>query len=520
MFAFVPDGNAPGEFEPEDAKGNWGARDRTGASRTKTSRAADYPTPQSPRRDGTTARRYAEREMPGELTVLIMAAGHGTRMRSSLPKVLHPVCGRPMVEWVAAAAREAGADRVVCITRPGEGVDEHLAGADVEVAAQTEGEGTGSAVLAARDAIDASETVVVLSGDHPLVSAELIADLVAKHRDAGAAATLLTTEELDPAGYGRIVRGADDCVERIVETKHTDGVSEDELAIREINIGAYAFAAAELLEALDEVGEDRGERYLTNVIPILGDSGHTLAAHRTTDVRSAMGVNTRADLIEIESLARRGLIEDHAENGVSFTAPDTVELDATVTIGQDATIGPGVTLRGATTIGENATVGPQVTITDSAIAAGATVLHAVLVEAEVGENATVGPFAYLRPGARLEENAKVGTFVEVKNSTIGAGAKVPHLSYVGDADVGEGANLGASSITANYDGKHKHRTTVGKRARTGIHTSLVAPVTVGDDAYTGAGSVIREDIPPGDLGVSSGHKQRNIERTTEEDPPE
>jgi bifunctional UDP-N-acetylglucosamine pyrophosphorylase/glucosamine-1-phosphate N-acetyltransferase len=456
--------------------------------------------------------------MAGELTVLIMAAGHGTRMRSSLPKVLHPVCGRPMVEWVVAAAREAGASRVVCITRPGEGVDEHLAERDVEVAAQTEGEGTGSAVLAARDAIADANTVVVLSGDHPLVSSKLIADLVASHDQADAAATLLTTEELDPAGYGRIVRGTDGSVERIVETKHTEGVPEDELAIREINIGSYAFAAAQLLEALDEVGEEHGERYLTNVIPILRDSGHTLAAHRTTDVRSAMGVNTRADLIEIESLARRALIEAHAANGVAFTAPDTVALDATVEIGQDATIGPGVTLRGATTIGAGATIGPQATITDSSVADGATVLHAVLTEAEVGPNATVGPFAYLRPGAKLEENAKVGTFVEVKNSTIGPGAKVPHLSYVGDADIGEGANLGASSITANYDGKDKHRTTVGKRARTGIHTSLVAPVTVGDGAYTGAGAVIREDIPPGDLGVSSGHKQRNIERTREDRP--
>ncbi|HEX8647191.1 MAG TPA: bifunctional UDP-N-acetylglucosamine diphosphorylase/glucosamine-1-phosphate N-acetyltransferase GlmU [Thermoleophilaceae bacterium] len=450
--------------------------------------------------------------MAGELTVLIMAAGHGTRMRSSLPKVLHPVCGRPMVEWVIEAARQAGAGRVVCITRPGEGVDEHLqaTGAEVEIAPQTEGEGTGSAVLAARTAIERAGTVVVLSGDHPLVSPELISGLVSEHEEAEAAATLLTTEELDPAGYGRVVRGADGDVERIVETKHEGDATPEELAIREINIGSYAFAASDLLEALDQVGEDRGERYLTNVFPVLREAGRTLAAHRTEDVRSAMGVNTRADLIGIDALARRQLIERHATNGVAFTAPATVAIDATVEIGQDTTIAAGVTLTGTTKIGENATIGPQATIADSQIGHDATVLHAVLTEAEVGPGATVGPFAYLRPGARLEENAKVGTFVEVKNSTIGAGAKVPHLSYVGDADIGEGANLGASSITANYDGREKHRTTIGRGVRTGVHTSLVAPVDVGDGAYTGAGSVIRKNVPGGALSYSDA-KQRTIE---------
>lgn len=457
--------------------------------------------------------------MAGELTVLIMAAGHGTRMRSSLPKVLHPVCGRPMVEWVIAAARDAGADRVVCITRPGEGVDEHLTDAGVEIAPQTEGEGTGAAVLAARGAIEQAETVVVLSGDHPLLSPELIAGLVSTHEEASASATLLTTEQLDPTGYGRVVRGPDGDVERIVETKHTADRTPEELAIREINIGTYAFAAPELLDALDRVGEERGERYLTNVFPILRDEGRTLAAHRTDDVRSAMGVNTRADLIEIDSLARRQIIERHAVNGVSFTSPDTVTIDVTVEIGQDTTIGPGVTLTGSTKIGDDARIGPQATITDSQIGHDTTILHAVLVEAEVGPGASVGPFAYLRPGARLEEDSKVGTFVEVKNSTLGAGAKVPHLSYVGDADIGEEANLGASSITANYDGRKKHRTTVGKRVKTGVHTSLVAPVTVGDEAYTGAGSVIRKDVPGGALAYSDA-KQRNVEGYKKPPAPE
>ena len=454
--------------------------------------------------------------MARDLTVLIMAAGHGTRMRSELPKVLHPVCGRPMVEWVIGAARSAGADRVVCITRPGEGVAERLNGA-VEIAEQVEGEGTGAAVLAARDAIAASGTVLVLSGDHPLVSTDLIAGLIDAHDRAAAAATLLTTEQLDPAGYGRIVRGQDGSVERIVETKHTEGVPPEELAIREINIGAYAFDATALLDALDQVGEERGERYLTGVIPVLRQHGKPLAAHVTDDTRSAMGVNTRADLIEIERLARRELLERHATNGVTFSAPDTVAIDATVEIGQDTTIGAGVTLTGATRIGSGCTIGPQATIADSTIADNATVLHAVLTEATVDASATVGPFAYLRPGAHLHEGSKVGTFVEVKNSEIGPGAKVPHLSYIGDADIGEKTNLGASTITANYDGKQKHRTTVGDGVKTGIHTSLVAPVNVGDGAYTGAGAVIREDVPPGNLGVSEGHRQRNLDRGSEGD---
>jgi bifunctional UDP-N-acetylglucosamine pyrophosphorylase / glucosamine-1-phosphate N-acetyltransferase len=447
--------------------------------------------------------------MARDLTVLIMAAGHGTRMRSALPKVLHPVCGRPMVEWVVEAARGAGAERVVCITRPGEGVAERLNGT-VEIAEQTEGEGTGAAVLAARAAIEQAKTVLILSGDHPLVSTELLNDLVDAHERADAAATLLTTEQLDPAGYGRIVRGADGSVERIVETKHADEVPPEELAIREINIGTYAFDARALLDALDQVGEEHGERYLTGVIPILREHGKPLAAHITDDTRSAMGVNTRADLIEIEAIARREIVERHATNGVTFTAPDTTAIDATVAIGEDTTIGAGVTLTGATRIGANATIGPQATIADSTIEDGATVLHAVLTEAHVGPNATVGPFAYLRPGARLEENAKVGTFVEVKNSTIGPGSKVPHLSYIGDADIGAKSNLGASTITANYDGKEKHRTTVGDDVKTGIHTSLVAPVTVGDGAYTGAGAVIRKNVPEGGLAYTDA-KQRNVE---------
>jgi bifunctional UDP-N-acetylglucosamine pyrophosphorylase / glucosamine-1-phosphate N-acetyltransferase len=465
--------------------------------------------------------------MARELTVLIMAAGRGTRMRSSLAKVLHPVCGRPMVLWVADAAERAGANRVVCITRPGEGVAERLAELNgrLEVAEQTEGEGTGAAVLAAREQIETSDTVAVLSGDHPLMSADVIEEMVQTHDREAAAATVLTTEQLDPAGYGRVIRAPDGSIERIVETKDPTAVGEDVLETREINVGTYAFNANDLLSALDEVEVTAatGERYLTNVIEVMRARGQKVAAHTTDNPDAAAGVNDRADLMDMEVAATESLIRDHARAGVTFTSPHTVTIDATVEIGEDTTIGPGVSLHGTTKIGKGSKIGPHCTITDATIGDGVTASHTVMNECVVHDGATIGPFAYLRPGAEIGEGAKVGTYVEIKNSKIGAGAKVPHLSYIGDADVGDGANLGASTITANYDGREKHRTGVGKGAKTGIHTSLVAPVTVGDDAYTGAGSVIADDVPDGALGISR-PEQKNVEgyakRTKDQEPRE
>ena len=445
---------------------------------------------------------------PDRLTVLIMAAGKGTRMHSELPKVLHPVCGKPMVQWVIDAARGAGADEVVAITRPGDGVAEGLPD-DVSVAEQREGEGTGAAVLAARDAVGGG-TVVVLSGDVPLQSAELVEELVATHSEHGAAATLLTTEHLDPTGYGRIVRAADGSVERIVETKHPDGVPPEQLAIREINIGTYAFDAAELFTALDEVGTEHGEIYLPGALPVLRERGLTVVSHVTHDVHSAMGVNDRADLVGVEMEAQRLILLAHAQAGVTFVAPDSICVDAGVTIGADTTIASATTLRGDTAIGAGCTIGPATTITDSTLADGVTAPHSYLVEARVERGASLGPFAYLRPGAHVGEGAKIGTFVEVKNSEIGAGTKVPHLSYIGDADIGRQSNIGAGNITANYDGTDKHRTTIGDGVRTGVDTAFVAPVDIGDGAYTGAGSVITDDVPEDALGMARS-RQTNIE---------
>jgi bifunctional UDP-N-acetylglucosamine pyrophosphorylase / glucosamine-1-phosphate N-acetyltransferase len=446
--------------------------------------------------------------MPDPFTVLIMAAGQGTRMRSEVPKVLHRICGKPMVEWVVDAARAAGADRVICVVRPGDGVAEGLPDT-VEVAEQREGEGTGAAVLAARDQT-AEGPVVVLSGDHPLVTSEQVAGLVREHRDRQAGVTMLTTEELDPAGYGRVVRKTDGDVERIVETKYPEGVPPGELAIREVNLGTYVFEAPRLFEALDEVEPNGGERYLTGVLPVLKADGARVIAHRTDDASIALGVNDRVNLMHAEELAQRRILERHAREGVTFLQPASVRVEANVAIGPDTTIGPGVSLLGATSVGGRCEIGPHTTLIDCRVGDAATVLHSYAVGVEFHDGVIIGPFAYLRPGTVVREGAKVGTFVEVKNSDIGERAKVPHLSYIGDAEVGERSNLGASTITANYDGRAKHRTKLGKSVKTGVHTSLVAPVDVGDRAYTGAGSVITGDVPEGALGISRAD-QKNVE---------
>jgi bifunctional UDP-N-acetylglucosamine pyrophosphorylase/glucosamine-1-phosphate N-acetyltransferase len=459
--------------------------------------------------------------MAAPFTVLIMAAGQGTRMLSDTPKVLHRVAGKPLVEWVADAARAAGADRVVAIVRPGDGVAEGLPDG-IEVAEQREGEGTGAAVLAAREAVlgaanaagsaeaGAEGPVVVLSADHPLITSEQLEGLLDEHERQDARATLLTTDQLDPTGYGRIVRDSSGTVDRIFETKYPDGLTPEELSVKEINLGAYAFDATSLFGALEHVGLEQGETYLTGVFPVIRDGGGTIAAHMTDDADAALGINDRAGLMAAEEAAQRRIIEDHARAGVTFLQPGTTRVEAGVTIGRDTTIGPGTVLEGTTVVGERCEIGPHTTLRDATIRDGATVIHSFVLEADVGAEARVGPFAYLRPGTVIGERAKVGTFVEIKNSDIGAGAKVPHLSYLGDADVGEDSNLGASTITANYDGRKKHRTKLGKSVKTGIHTSLVAPLDIGARAYTGAGSTINEDVPDGALGIGRA-KQKNIE---------
>ncbi len=432
-------------------------------------------------------------------------------MRSATPKLLHALCGRPMLGWPVAAARAAGAGRIVVVDNPDRRLEASLDGTAV-VAVQQEPRGTADAVRAAAQYIEQDATVIVLAGDVPLITPETIRELAEAHERSGAAATMATAVLDDPAGYGRVVRAPDGTVERVVETKAPGDATDLELHIREVNTGIFAFEGGPLLQALEQVGEDnaQGEQYLPDVLPILRSHERTVVAHEIADPSETIGINDRVALAAVTAHAQRRIHERHMLAGVTIVDPSATVIDVEVEIGQDTVIAPFTSLHGATTIGARSTVGPHATVIDTRIGDEAKVLHSYTVEADVGDRVNVGPFAYLRPGAVLREGAKAGTFVEIKNSEIGAGTKVPHLSYIGDADIGEGTNLGASTITANYDGYRKHRTTIGARVKTSVDTTLIAPVTIGDDAYTAAGSVISKDVPPGALGVARGD-QRNID---------
>jgi bifunctional UDP-N-acetylglucosamine pyrophosphorylase / glucosamine-1-phosphate N-acetyltransferase len=416
-----------------------------------------------------------------------------------------------MVAWPILAAREAGAGRVAAIVSPGRDLSAGLPEA-VETVEQPQADGTGGAIRAALPLIEASETVLVLSGDVPLISAATIADLLQTHAGSGAAATMLTIELDEPGAYGRVVRDGEGWVERVVEAKAAGDAEAWQLEIREINAGTYVFDAAPLAEALRGLANDnaQGEYYLPDVFPALRAAGLKVAAHLADDSAVTMGVNNRVDLAAVETEARRRLLETHMLAGVTVVDPASTWIDAGVEIGADTRIEPGTTLRGATAIAEGAVVGPLSTLIDCSVGAGSKVLHSYLVECDVRAGCSVGPFAYLRPGALLEDGAKAGTFVEIKNSHVGEGTKVPHLAYVGDADIGPGSNLGAGTITANYDGFRKNRTVIGEGVRIGVDTMLIAPVEVGDSAYTGAGAVIKTDVPDGALAVSE-NAQRNID---------
>ena len=433
-------------------------------------------------------------------------------MRSSLPKVLHPLCGRPLIAWPIQASREAGAGKVVVVDGPERRLADHLP-EDVTVAVQAEPKGTGDAVAAAAGEIAEGDTVVVLVGDVPLVDAETLTGLVEAHEASGAAATMLTAELEDPTGYGRVVRDAEGQVERVVETKaggRRDRGRAGDPRGQHRHPRVRRRRARRRRSTQLEAANSQGELFLPDVLPRMKEAGREIGAHVAADAAVTLGINDRADLARVRAIAQERINLAHMRAGVTLVDPASAHIDVTVEIGPDTVIEPSCVLRGATTIGEGATIGAFCTLIDSEIGDGATVLRAHLDRARVHARAIVGPFAYLRPDAVLHEGAKAGTFVEIKNSNIGAGSKVPHLSYIGDTDIGERANIGAATITANYDGRKKHRTTIGDRVRTSVDTSLVAPVSLGDDAYTGAGSVITDDIPPGALGIAR-ERQRNIE---------
>lgn len=461
--------------------------------------------------------------------VIVLAAGEGTRMRSGTPKVLHELGGRSMLGHALAAARSLEPRRLAVVVRhERDRVAAHAREVDPEVlvADQDEVPGTGRAVQCALAVLDAAAhadgaltgsgrtrlegTVVVMAGDTPLLDGGTLAELHAAHLADGNAVTLLTTELAEPFGYGRVIRdGATGQVARIVEEKDA---TEEERAVREVNTSTYVFDADVLREALSGLGRDnaQGEVYLTDVVAAARAAGRAVRAVRTEDTWSVEGVNDRVQLAALRAELNRRVLERWMREGVTVVDPATTWVDVDVELARDVELLPGTQLHGRTRVGEGARIGPDTTLTDVEVGPGAVVVRTHGTQAYVGPDATVGPFAYLRPGARLEAEGKIGTFVEVKNATIGTGSKVPHLTYVGDATIGEHSNIGASSVFVNYDGVRKHRTTIGSYVRTGSDNMFVAPVTVGDGAYTGAGTVVRHDVPPGALAVSAG-PQRNIE---------
>jgi bifunctional UDP-N-acetylglucosamine pyrophosphorylase / glucosamine-1-phosphate N-acetyltransferase len=451
-------------------------------------------------------------------TVIVLAAGEGKRMKSAVPKVLHPLLGRTLLGHVLAATAPLGAARTLVVV--GNGADQvraHLAATapEAEPVLQERQHGTGHAVRIALPA-EVDGTVVVLNGDLPLLRPETLAALVDSHEADGRAATLLTAEVPDPTGLGRIVTGPGG-LERIVEERDA---GPDQRAIRLINAGAYAFDAALLRDALAKLStdNDQGEEYLTDVLGLLVAAGHRVATHRTGDPDEALGVNDRVQLAQLRALLRDRINGYWMRAGVSIVDPATVWLDVTVTLDRDVVVEPNTQLRGATSVGEGAAIGPDTTLTDVEVGPRAAVVRAHGSASRIGPGASVGPYAYLRPGTVLGEAGKIGTFVETKNAQIGTGTKVPHLSYVGDATIGEHTNIGAATVFVNYDGVAKHRSVIGSHARTGADNMFVAPVEVGDGAYTGAGTVVRRDVPPGALAVSGG-PQRNFERWVDQRRP-
>jgi bifunctional UDP-N-acetylglucosamine pyrophosphorylase/glucosamine-1-phosphate N-acetyltransferase len=416
------------------------------------------------------------------LAAVVMAAGLGTRMRSSLPKHFHALLGRRMVDWVIAAGRALEPERLVVVASP-ESTDEFEG---IEIAVQAEPRGTGDAVAAARDALDGfGGDVLVLSGDTPLLTQEVLEGLVAEHRRAAADATILSFEPDRPFPYGRVLRDGDGSVLRVVE--EADATPE-ERAVRELNSSIYVFRAQPLWAALERLTPHnvQGELYLTDTVEHVLAVGGTVAAYRSPDPRAPEGVNTRADLAAAAAVLRDRVNEAHMLAGVTIVDPQTTWIEPEVELEPDAVVQPFTILRGRTRVAARAEVGP----------------HAVVVDSIVGGDVAVGPFCYVRPGTVLEAGAKAGTFVEIKNSRVGARAKVPHLSYVGDAEIGEGANIAAGNIMANYPhqpDRPKGKTTIGKNVRTGVHDAFVAPVSVGDDAWIAAGTVITEDVPPESL---------------------
>jgi bifunctional UDP-N-acetylglucosamine pyrophosphorylase/glucosamine-1-phosphate N-acetyltransferase len=448
----------------------------------------------------------------GVAAVVVLAAGQGTRMRSSRPKVLHELGGRSMLGHVLAATEPLKAGRTVVVVGAGrEAVEEHLAGVapDALPVVQAEQRGSGHAAALALDAVpDVDGPVLLVNGDAPLLRTETVARLVETHRREGSVLTVLTAEVDDPAGLGRIVRDDDGRVRAIVEERDA---TDEQRAIREINAGVYVGDAAALRRALAglDTDNDQGEQYVTDVLALLVAEGAAVGGVPADDPVDVLGCNDQRELAERRRTLNDRVLDRLMRSGVTVIDPLTTWVDVTAEVAPEAVLHPATQVQGASTVAAGAVVGPDTTLLDTEVGEGAHVVRAHCHLAVIGPDASVGPFAYLRPGTRLAARAKVGTFVETKNAEIGEGTKVPHLSYVGDATIGTGTNIGAATVFVNYDGVAKHHTTIGDHARTGADNMFVAPVTVGDGAYTGAGSVITSDVPPGAMAVARA-PQRNV----------
>jgi len=444
-------------------------------------------------------------------TVIILAAGDGTRMKSSQAKVLHSVAGRSLLGHVLAAVAHLNPAQICVVVGANRaGVEAHIAeiAPSATTIYQEKRGGTGHATQLALAGNTPRGTVLVLAGDTPMLTGQSLAAFLDAHSAGKFAASVLTAEHPDPSGYGRIIRDANDELLRIVEERDA---SEDEKFIFEINSGVYAFDGAKLADAIGQITDSnsQGELYLTDAIGILRNAGESIAAIMLEDFTEILGVNDRVQLAESAALLRDRINDHWMREGVTIIDPTTTWIDATATLAKDVTLHPGSAILGLTTIASGAVIGPRTTLTNCVVKEGASVLESIATDTVIGEASTVGPFTYLRSGTVLGDSAKAGAFVEMKNSTLGNGSKVPHLSYVGDATIGQGSNIGAATIFVNYDGVEKHHTTVGDHVRIGSDTMLVAPVSIGDGAYTAAGSVITEDVPAGAIGVGRA-KQRNV----------
>lgn len=435
-----------------------------------------------------------------EKFAVVLAAGQGTRMKSKLYKVLHPVCGKPMVQHVVDNLQELNMSRIVVVVGHGaEKVQEQL-GDHIEYAMQEKQLGTAHAVLQVAPLLaDKPGTTLVLSGDEPLISAETLAKLTADHVASGAAGTILTRIMENPTGYGRIIRNAQGQVERIVEQKDAN---EEEQRVQEINTGTYCFDNQKLFAALQKVDNKnaQGEFYLTDVIEILQKDGDSIQASVTEEV--TIGVNDRVALAKAEAMMRNRILESHMRAGVTVMDPQNTYIETDVVIGRDTVIYPGTLIGAGTVIGEDCVIGPHTQLVNCQVGDRVEIKQSVLMDSRIESDATVGPFAYVRPNSHVGEGAKVGDFVELKNTTLGKGSKVSHLTYLGDAEIGADVNVGCGTVTVNYDGVKKHKTIVKDGSFVGCNTNLVAPVTVGEGAYIAAGSTINRDVPDGALAIA------------------